>query len=277
MSSLRTHAASHNGQHGFLVVNADDWGRDRETTDRILNCVKMRSVSAVSAMMFMEDSERAAAIGLEHGVSSGLHLNLTEPFSIPGCSGRLFRHQQRTAGYLLRHRLSQVVFNPSLAHSFKYVVSAQIDEFHRRYGVVPSRIDGHHHMHLSANVVLARLLPAGTLLRRNFSFQPGEKSRVNRWYRHLLDRRLSRRHRMLDRFYSLAPLTPRARIDRIFALSQDFSIELETHPVNRDEYEFLAGREILDLIESHRIIPPPTAPNQSQSTHSDAVTYGRSR
>ena len=45
-----------------LIINADDWGRDNETTDRSLDCVLRGSVSSVSAMMFMEDSERAAGI-----------------------------------------------------------------------------------------------------------------------------------------------------------------------------------------------------------------------
>ena len=52
-----------------------------------------------------------------------------------------------------------------------YVVKAQLEEFERLYGRAPNRIDGHHHAHLCANVVLAGLLPAGTIVRRNFSFR----------------------------------------------------------------------------------------------------------
>src|SRR5208337_4418972 len=65
------------GRAGVLIVNADDWGRDRETTERILQCVRCESVSSVSAMVFMEDSERAAVIAQETGIDGGLHLNLT--------------------------------------------------------------------------------------------------------------------------------------------------------------------------------------------------------
>src|SRR2546426_10477618 len=47
---------------GLLIMNADDWGRDRQTTDRTFECVLRGTVSSVSAMVFMEDSERAATI-----------------------------------------------------------------------------------------------------------------------------------------------------------------------------------------------------------------------
>ena len=55
----------------MIIVNADDWGRDAVTTDRSLECVLRGAVSSVSAMMFMEDSERAAALAGEHGVDDG--------------------------------------------------------------------------------------------------------------------------------------------------------------------------------------------------------------
>src|ERR1700758_5164513 len=45
---------------GILIINADDWGRDHETTQRILECTLRGTVSSASAMVFMEDSERAA-------------------------------------------------------------------------------------------------------------------------------------------------------------------------------------------------------------------------
>jgi hypothetical protein len=120
-------------------------------------------------------------------------------------------------------------------------VVAQVEEFRRLYGVSPERVDGHHHMHLCANVLLAGLLPAGTIARRNFSFQAGEKSWGNRLYRSLLDRILARRHRLTDFFFPLPPLEPVERLQRIFSLARTRVVELETHPVNPAEYAFLNG------------------------------------
>lgn len=240
---------------GILIVNADDWGRNHETTERISECILRGAVSSVSAMVFMEDSERAATVAQERGIDAGLHLNLTTTFSAAQCPASLVQRQQEMAKYLLRRRLAQAMFHPGLIPSFKYVVSAQLDEFFRLYGRLPDRIDGHHHMHLCANVLFAKLLPAGTVVRRNFSFQPGEKSLYNRLYRKVVDRMLARRHRLTDFFFSLPPLHPAERLQRIFSLARQFVVELETHPVNPEEYRFLAGGEIFRWIGDVPIAP----------------------
>jgi len=232
---------------GLLIVNADDWGRDRQTTDRTRDCFHGGTISSVSAMAFMHDSERAAGLAQEWGIDAGLHLNFTTQFSGGGYPGRLLQHQQRVARYLQTSRLSQAVFHPGLTNSFKYVVATQFDEFTRLYGREPARIDGHHHMHLCANVLFGRLLPPGTAVRRNFSFEPGEKGWDNRLYRRIVDRLLVRRHRVTDYFFSLPPLQPPGRLQRIFALARKSVVELETHPVNLPEYQFLREGGFLRL------------------------------
>src|SRR5579864_2834026 len=131
---------------GALIINADDFGRDCWNTQKILECIAAGNISSVSAMVFMEDSERAAAIAQEREIDAGLHLNLTTPFS-PATPALLREHQQRLTRYLGRHRLARLVFHPGLAGSFDYVVRKQLDEFNRIYGEPPARIDGHHHMH----------------------------------------------------------------------------------------------------------------------------------
>jgi hypothetical protein len=229
---------------GRLIVNADDWGRDQETTERIFECALRGALSSVSAMVFMEDSERAAVIAQERGIDAGLHLNFTTPFSAPGTPRRLVDHQQRLTRYLRRNRFAPAVFHPGLTNSFEYVVAAQRDEFSRLYGREPVRLDGHHHMHLCSNVLLGGLLVPGTIVRRSFSFERGEKSGLNRLYRRLVDRALARRHRLTDFFFSLPPLHPASRLQKLFALANQFSVELETHPINQEEHRFLAGGEI---------------------------------
>lgn len=223
-----------------LIVNADDWGRDRETTERTFECVRHGTVSAVSAMVFMDDSERSAAVALEAGIDAGLHLNFTERLSAKDCPARIAERQREIGVYLLRHPLAQIVYHPGLARSFEYVVAAQLDEYQRLYGAPAQRIDGHHHMHLCTNVLVGKLLPAGTIVRRNFSFRAGEKSLVNRLYRKAVDRRVGSRHLLVDCLYNLSPLEP-ARLERILKLATEHVVELETHPINPAEYEFLMG------------------------------------
>jgi chitin disaccharide deacetylase len=240
-------------QTGRLVLNADDWGRDRETTDRILECFLSGTVSSASAMVFMADSERAAGLAREHNLDAGLHVNLTGAFSAMGTSPRLQEHQERIRRYLHGHRFAQVVFHPGLSRAFRYVVNAQLEEYQRLYGRAPQRLDGHHHMHLSANVLLAKLLPAGTIVRPSFSFYAGEKGAGNRVYRALINGLLARRHRSADYFFSLPPLEPGERLRRIFALARTKTVEIETHPINPEEYRFLTGGGIQQFLGSLEI------------------------
>jgi hypothetical protein len=231
--------------HGGLIINADDWGRSEEVTDRTLECVTAGAVSSVSAMVFMVDSERAADLARRHDVDTGLHLNLTTAFSAPSCPSALRERQQKLARFLRANSLCPAIYHPGLASAFEYVVKTQLDEYSRLYNTPAARIDGHHHMHLCANVQFQKLLPAGTIVRRNFSFGPKEKSAVNRFYRRRQDRRLAGRHTMTDFFFSLPPMDVPGRLERIFSLASNSSVEVETHPVNRDEYEFLTGGELM--------------------------------
>jgi hypothetical protein len=257
------------GSTGLLIVNADDWGLNYDTTQRTLECILKGAVSSVSAMVYMNDSERGAAIAREKGVDAGLHLNLTTPFSAPGAPARLVEHHKRLSRYLRTHRFAQAVFHPGLVESFKYVVGTQRDEFYRLYGAEPSRVDGHHHMHLSSNVLLGRLIPVGTVVRRSFSFHKGEKSLLNRLFRDVVDRQLARHYLLTDYFFSLPPLTPRSRLQKIFSLASQFTVELETHPVRPEEYRFLMGGEIFrwarDLSIAARYVNAPASAGVTQS------------
>lgn len=255
---------------GLLIVNADDWGRERRTTGSILDCAVGGAVSSVSAMVFMEDSERAAVLARERGIDAGLHINLTTPFSAPGCPAALLVHQQRLARYLRSHRRLQCVYAPWLSRSFEYVVMAQRDEFRRLFGADPDHLDGHHHMHLCANVQLQRLLPAGTLVRRNFSFQPGEKSVLNRLYRRFVDGMLTRRHRLTDYLFSLTPLAPPGRLQRIFNLARRSVVEVETHPAEPEEYRFLQG-EFFEYTRGLRIVSPSRMPRRERIANGATV------
>src|SRR5260370_12018346 len=168
---VRAPIGDHTGDcRGVLSVNADDWGCDRHTTDRTYECVRSGAISSVSAIVFMEDSERAAAVCRQAAIDAGLHLNFTTPFSSSNCPSRLAEHQERTARYLTSHRLSQVLFHPGLASSFSYVVAAQIEEYVRLYGEPPKRIDAHHHIHLCTNVLLPQFLPQAPTYPTHFCF-----------------------------------------------------------------------------------------------------------
>ena len=221
-----------------VIVNADDFGMRESATNRILACLQQATISSTSAMVFMDDSERAAELAREHHVDAGLHLNLTAPFSGPHVPPALLAHQERIARALLSGRYAPMLFRPLLLSSFEYAVKAQLDEYARLYGAMPHRIDGHHHMHLCANVQWQRLLPAGIILRRNFTFPAGEKGALNRFYRSMQDEALARRYRIADYFVNLQPLEEQ-RLRRVLKLTRDGNLEIEAHPERDEEYDFL--------------------------------------
>jgi hypothetical protein len=245
---------------GMLILNADDWGRDRETTARTLDCVRSGTVSSTSAMVFMEDAKRASSLAREWNVDAGLHLNLSEPFTAPDCPPALHEQHCRVVAYLRRHPLARIFFHPGLTGAFDYVVAAQLEEFQRLYGAGPRRIDGHHHLHLCANVQRQKLLPEGTIARRNFTFRRGEKSLLNRLYRKRVDGRLARRHQLVDCLFLLPPLQPASRLRNIFSEARRSVVEVETHPVNPDEYKLLTGGEIYPLLDGVTISTGFTLP-----------------
>ncbi len=222
----------------MLLVNADDWGRSVEETDAAHRCWKSGTVTQVSAMMFMADSERAAEIALGDEIPAGLHLNLTEPFS--GHVGNtLEKHQGRVARFLKSSKLAQLVYNPLISESLNYTLQAQWEEFSRHYGRPPARIDGHLHMHLCANLLFSRAIPEQSAVRRNFSFGPGEKNLLNRTFRRISDRWLSQRYRLTDYFFALSQNLSMERLAKIVALSVDHEVELMTHPIMEEEFRFL--------------------------------------
>ena len=55
-------------------------------------------------MVFMKDSERAAALANQHTVDVGLHLNFTEPFTADNVPPVVSTWRSKTARYLNRNK-----------------------------------------------------------------------------------------------------------------------------------------------------------------------------
>jgi predicted glycoside hydrolase/deacetylase ChbG (UPF0249 family) len=237
----------------MLIINADDWGRSMAETDAAFRCYKQGRITSVSAMVFMQDSERAAELAKENAFDAALHLNFSETFTGRNISVHLRECHNRLVRYLRRNKYSQLFYNPFLREAFSYSYHAQVEEFGRFFGKPPSRVDGHHHMHLCANLLLSKLIPAGTKVRRNFSFCPGEKSYLNRSYRRLADRWLARRYQLTDYFFDLTQCIEENKLGRVTSLAISSNIELMTHPIVRWEADYLMSDECSKLLQSLEI------------------------
>src|SRR5437773_4136307 len=228
----------------MLIINADDWGRSVAETDAALKCFREKRITSVSAMVFMQDSKRAARLTKDYELDDvGLHLNFSEEFTDKSCSETLKEHHGRIIRFLKRGKYTQLLYNTFLRKAFTYCYHAQVEEFMRLFEKSPSHIDGHHHMHLCANVLLSNTIPAGAKLRRNFSFWPGEKSMLNRTYRRLVDRWLARRYCLADYFFDLTQCIQGEKLDRVAALAKSSNVELMTHPIVNEEQEYLMSDE----------------------------------
>ncbi len=235
----------------MLIVNADDWGRNRITTDSCVACFRVGGITSASAMMFMEDSERSKDIALESTIDIGLHINFTTHFTRLDENYKLknlMDYHQRIASYLSANKYMSLFYNPLLIKEFELVYRCQYDEFMRLYNKEPSHINGHHHMHLCANVLFGNIIPPGNKVRRNFTFYPGEKDLFNRYYRRFIDNRLIKKYKCTDYFFDISPIHNAGRLKRIIDLAKSFTVELMVHPGKREEYEFLTSPEYVDMI-----------------------------
>jgi predicted glycoside hydrolase/deacetylase ChbG (UPF0249 family) len=226
----------------MLIVNADDWGRTVADTEAAREAFLRRKVTSVTAMVFMEDSSRAAALALDLGIPVGLHVNFTEHMS-GALTDSLRQEHAAVARYLMRGRKAQLVYNPLLARAFARLFEAQLEEFQRLFGREPSHFDGHQHMHLCANMVFSRTIPVGVKVRRSLSFARGEKSVANRAYRAFVDWWVGLRCLQADYFFDLSQRMSPPQFARVCTLARDHSIELMCHPARRAESDFLGSPE----------------------------------
>ncbi len=237
----------------MLIINADDWGRDRAATDTALVCHQNGRISSATGMVFMADSQRAADLANSAGLDVGLHINFTESFNSDGCPAPVRLYQHKIRRFLKRSKYALLLYHPFLSRGFRCVFEAQLDEFKRLYGRAPTHFDGHQHMHLGTNMLVQGIIPAGQKVRRSFSFQRGQKDPVNRAYRRIVDRRLASRHHLTDSFFALAQHLDPARLAGVFDLARTTNVEVMTHTWNQPEYDLLMSETFSSLSKGVRM------------------------
>lgn len=237
----------------MLIITADDYGFTPAATDAILRCGLAARITSASAMVFMADSERSAALAGNSPLEFGLHLNFTEPPTGANVPDVVRRHIERTARFLTRHRLAHACYHPGLRDSFRIAFEAQCEDYERRYRKPPPFFNGHHHMHLCANVLVAALIPRDSRVRTSFTFEAGQKSRLNLAYRRMIRRRVLARYVSTDSFFSIEPLHGAARHRALVERSRTEAVEIETHPATAEESAFLLAGEFGELLARARL------------------------
>jgi predicted glycoside hydrolase/deacetylase ChbG (UPF0249 family) len=233
----------------MLIINADDWGRSHEETDRALACYKKGRITSATAMVFMQDSARAAEVARDSGIDTGLHLNFSQNYTdTTGLSPSQIEAHNRIVRFFKSGKYAVLLYNPFLRNDFQNVFLTQKYEYFRLYGKSPSHLDGHQHLHLCANMLLDALIPSGEKVRRSFSFFPGEKNFFNLAYRRWVDTRLAAKHRLTQYFFALSQHLDVERLGRVVQLASGATVELMTHPIAPREGELLLSEKFLEIV-----------------------------
>jgi chitin disaccharide deacetylase len=243
---------------GLLIVNADDWGYDEATTRAIADCHLAGGLTSTTAMTFMEGSELAASLAGQHPtLGIGLHLNLFEPYTDPSVGTSVRDRQHRLVDYFQRARLRRWVYDPRARQNVDRIVADQLECFVELYGRMPTHIDGHHHSHMAANVLLSRSLPRGTAMRNALS-DAHRATPLAAALRHARRRLLLSRFTTTDYFFSIATVWPALQgpppMEKL-ELAHRASVEVMVHPAFPHEYGPLQSE---DWVATLRGLPAGT-------------------
>ncbi len=225
----------------LLIVNADDFGWNRDATDRTVECFAAGQITSTTALVNMEDSERAAELGREHGFPIGLHLNLTDPFT-GAAVDRGERERQAAACRIFGDgglRLRSWTYDPRIAGLVEGAIRDQVERFRALFGQEPTHVDGHNHVQVCPNVVRARAL-RGFKLRNALWAWPSDRGAMAR--ARAARRGLSARRFLSPRyFFDIAQLhrLPAAEAAAKLDRARGSSVEVMCHPGFGHELEAL--------------------------------------
>lgn len=234
----------------MLIVNADDFGKTESITNNIALCFREGRITSTSAMVFMLDSERAARLALDRNLEVGLHLNFDDAFTGPALPAAVKECQERTGAFLKKGKYTQVLYNPMLKKPFEYLYRAQYEEFVRLYQRQPTHINGHHHMHLCSNVLLGKIIPSGSRVRRTFTFMKGERNVPNVVYRRIIDRLVTERFVTTDMFFAAIPSESLTALRKKAELANSRVVELMVHVSSPRELDYVMQPGFMETVRS---------------------------
>ena len=238
---------------GLLIVNADDFGGHQLATDRIAQCFEAQRITSATAMVYMEDSERAAELARSHKLPIGLHLNLTQEFEDAQAPFSIRERQARAVRYFANKRRRRITYNPMLRSLVKACIADQLSCFRELFGVEPTHIDGHNHAHLSPTVLFA--------LPKNIPVRTGESNLARTIAPHTLftsarHATLARRQITTDRLVALdrlnsledRPASEGALADLLRAADTS-TVEVMAHPHRDRDYRLLMSERWHRMLE----------------------------
>lgn len=213
----------------MLIVNADDFGASPSASDPTILLYEQGALSSASAMVGMRDTARGASLAREHGLPTGLHLNLTLPFAEPTVPAPARERQRRLTEAFGRESWRDGSGRDPDSRLIADAIADQLERFREAFGE-PTHLDGHHHIHVHP-AVLERL-PPELLIRPSLSVparagaEPGARLRD-----------LGRRIAGPDLCFALGHVHPALGGEGLQALelARERSLEIMAHPQQERE------------------------------------------
>lgn len=226
-------------QTPLLIVNADDFGWNRDATDLTLECFAAGRITSTTALMHMEDSDRAAPLAQAAGLPTGLHLNLTDPFTDPAAPTPVRERQAEACRAFADLRLRSWTYDPRIQRLLDDAIRDQLERFRELFEAEPTHVDGHNHVQVCPNVALSRVLRGMKMRNAHWSW-PAVRSAMGR--ARAARRALTARSHLTTRYFldvsELHRMPPEALAGRV-GLSRETSVEVMCHPGFDHELEAL--------------------------------------
>jgi predicted glycoside hydrolase/deacetylase ChbG (UPF0249 family) len=241
---------------GLLIVNADDLGLAVHDTDAIVECFRSGAISSTTALVWMRDSDRAAELARRERLPTGLHLNLIEPYTAPDVPARVADTQRRVVERLTGGRYAAQLYHRAWSDDFGQCIRDQLSRFTELYGVAPTHLDGHRHMHLAMNALFSRALTPVHRCRRPVNRPPVESASYKRLARTALSALVRHRFTTTDACFSVRSLHPQlggSGLEETLARAHRDSVELFVHPGYRDELPLLRSEWWRAVVAGYRL------------------------
>lgn len=133
--------------HKFLI-NADDYGRDKETIKNINKLIKLKKLDAVSTFVNFEKNLNFLSKESKKKLKVNLHLNLTEgrPISKSSIVSKYLCDEKNFFKFsAIQYILMSAFNNENIKRALQIEINAQIYLFKKKFKIL--NIDGHQHIH----------------------------------------------------------------------------------------------------------------------------------
>jgi len=139
-----------------FIINADDFGKNRQVNEAVIKCFNEGFLSSASILMNGSGYNEAVEFMKAHKYSGvGIHLNLTEGSPVTSNLKRIPSLIKGDGSLLDNKQLRKKSLKFTVPYRQIYTeLENQILEF-LKFGIKPSHIDSHHHVHTIPLVALA--------------------------------------------------------------------------------------------------------------------------